>query len=243
MSVLAPKEVDEYILETEERIIRVRQHWAVMLSPLLQTIAVFLLLIIAERNLPDSVVLDNLFFYTALVVVVRFAFIVAFWWVERVVVTNKRVVRAQGIITHKVGMMPLGKVTDLTYERTLTGRSLGYGNLIIESAGQNQAFDRIDFLPNPEEIYEAISQLVFGEKKKKEEPKPPPAARPSEDRPPGGPAGGAPAGAGPVTGGFPGGPDGWHAEPGAPQPATQPMPGGPVRAQAEIVDIQPSPRG
>jgi hypothetical protein len=42
---------------------------------------------------------------------------------------------------------------------------LGYGTMIIESAGQIQALNRIDFLPDPEEVYEAISELVFGEKR------------------------------------------------------------------------------
>ncbi len=63
-------------------------------------------------------------------------------------------------------MMPLGKVTDLTFERSLGGRMLGYGTLIVESAGQIQALNRIDYMPRPEEIYEALSELVFGEKGK-----------------------------------------------------------------------------
>ena len=42
---------------------------------------------------------------------------------------------------------------------------LGYGTLIVESAGQDQAFREIDYIPRPEEIYEALSELlVFGEK-------------------------------------------------------------------------------
>jgi uncharacterized membrane protein YgcG len=190
----------------------VRQHWAVILSPLLQSVAAVFLLILAERNLPAGEFVDNLTFYTALVIVLRFAFIVALWWVERVVITDKRVLRSQGIITHKIGMMPLGKVTDLTYERTLTGRTLGYGHLIIESAGQAQAFDRINFLPKPYEVYEAISQLVFGEKGSKPPPKPPPspadAAGPGPGSGGGGPGDGGPGGGGPRGGGDGGGPAG-----------------------------------
>jgi hypothetical protein len=73
---------------------------------------------------------------------------------------------AAGFIVHKVGMMPLSKVTDLTFERSIGGRILGYGTLIVESAGQIQALNRIDFMPRPEEVYEALSELVFGEKGK-----------------------------------------------------------------------------
>lgn len=163
--MLAPRDIDEYVLPTERRVIRVRQHWAVMLNPILQSAAVLLLVVLAERYLGDSVFLDNLFFYTGLVVVVRFTIMVMLWWVERFVITDKRVMLAKGIITHNVGMMPLQKVTDLTFERTLTGRLMGYGTIVIESAGQIQALNRIEFIPRPEEIYEAVSELVFGEKR------------------------------------------------------------------------------
>ncbi len=61
-------------------------------------------------------------------------------------------------------MMPLSKVTDLTFQRSLGGRLLGYGTVIVESAGQNQAFEKIKYVPRPEEVYEAISELVFGDK-------------------------------------------------------------------------------
>ena len=45
--MLAPREIDEYLLPTERRVIRVRQHWAVMLKNVLQTGAFLLLMVIA----------------------------------------------------------------------------------------------------------------------------------------------------------------------------------------------------
>ena len=181
--MLAPREIDEYLLPTERRVIRVRQHWAVMLKNVLQTGLFLLLMVIAERYVPDSseclalserneelplscAIVDNLTFYLALVAVLRFTVMTILWWIERIVITDKRVMLAQGIIVHNVGMMPLGKVTDLTFQRSLGGRMLGYGTLVVESAGQIQALNRIDYLPRPEEIYEALSELVFGEKGK-----------------------------------------------------------------------------
>ncbi len=164
--MLAPREIDEYLLPTERRVIRVRQHWAVMLKDLILTGLFLLVLVVAERSLPDSVLIDNITFYLALVAVLRFTVLTILWWVERIVITDKRVMLAQGIIVHNVGMMPLGKVTDLTFQRTVGGRMLGYGTLIVESAGQIQALNKIDYMPRPEEVYEALSELVFGEKGK-----------------------------------------------------------------------------
>jgi uncharacterized membrane protein YdbT with pleckstrin-like domain len=179
--VLAPREIDEYLLPTERRVIRVRQHWAVMYKHIVQTAVFVLAMVLTERYLDGALgggsasdgslaigerVVDSLTFYLSLVAVARFTINTILWWIERIVITDKRVMLAQGIITHKVGMMPLGKVTDLTFQRSFGGRILGYGTLIVESAGQIQALNRIDYMPRPEEIYEALSELVFGEKGK-----------------------------------------------------------------------------
>jgi uncharacterized membrane protein YdbT with pleckstrin-like domain len=163
--VLAPREVDEYVLPTERRVIRFRRHWVVIVNEVIQATVLMVILMVAAALLPESPVLSNLLWYGGLLVLIKAAYKVSEWWVEKVVITDKRVMLTQGVFTQKVGMMPLGKVTDLTFERTLNGRMFGYGTMIIESAGQIQALNRIDFLPDPEEVYEAISELVFGEKR------------------------------------------------------------------------------
>ncbi|GAA4964353.1 PH domain-containing protein [Pseudonocardia tropica] len=171
--MLAPREIDEYLLPTERRVIRVRQHWAVMVRHIWQT-GLFIIVVIGVEQLLDrpgidpvlDVVIDNLAFYLVVVAVLRYTALSILWWIERIVITDKRVMIAQGIIVHNVGMMPLGKVTDLTFQRSLSGRMLGYGTMVVESAGQIQALNRIDYMPRPEEIYEALSELVFGEKGK-----------------------------------------------------------------------------
>ena len=162
--MLAPREIDEYLLPTERRVIRVRQHWAVMAKDLVQTGLFLLLLVVIQAYFPSSALIDNLTFYLALAAVVRFTVKTILWWIERIVITDKRVMLARGLLTHKLAMMPLSKVTDLTFERSLNGRMLGYGSIVVESAGQVQGLDRIDYMPRPEEIYEALSELIFGEK-------------------------------------------------------------------------------
>jgi uncharacterized membrane protein YdbT with pleckstrin-like domain len=163
--VLAPREVDEYVLPTERRVIRVRQHGIVLFADVVQSALVLSALILIDTYAPHTMIIDNLTWYAGLVVVFRLSVLVALWWVERIVITDKRVMLSQGILTHNVGMMPLGKVTDLTFQRTLWGRILGYGTMVIESAGQIQALNQIDYMPRPEEIYEAIAELIFGDKK------------------------------------------------------------------------------
>src|SRR5258708_7753988 len=168
--MFAPRDPDEYLLDTERRVIRIRRHWAVLLWDTFEAAALLAVCVLVSYLLPPSLwVVQNILWYVALLVVLRFAYAVVQWWAERLVVTDKRFVLTKGVITTKVLMMPITKVTDLTYERPGWGRVLGYGTMVVESAGQIQALNRIDYLPRPEEFYDTISELVFGDKQKQAE--------------------------------------------------------------------------
>ena len=166
--MLAPREIDEYLLPTERRVIRLRRHWATVLVYLVQTVLALVIAFLLSYLFGDSGtyawLIQNVLGYAALFALLRFTFYLVEWWVERIVVTDKRFMLTTGIFTTKVAMMPVSKITDMTYERSLLGRMLGYGTMILESAGQIQALNRIEFLPRPEEVFDAISELVFGDK-------------------------------------------------------------------------------
>jgi uncharacterized membrane protein YdbT with pleckstrin-like domain len=168
--MFAPRDPDEYLLDTERRVIRIRRHWAVLLWDTFEAAALLAVCVLVSYLLPPALYIgQNLLWYVALLVVLRFAYQVMEWWVERLVVTDKRFVMTTGVFTTKVLMMPISKVTDLSYVRTATGRMMGYGTMVVESAGQIQALNRIDYLPRPEEFYDTISELVFGDKQKQAE--------------------------------------------------------------------------
>jgi membrane protein YdbS with pleckstrin-like domain len=163
--MFAPRDSDEYLLETERRVIRVRLHWASLAWDIFEAVALLAVAMMVSYIAPQSWwLLHNVLWYAALFVVLRFAYVVLLWWVERIVVTDKRMMMTTGIITTKVLMMPIGKVTDLTYERPFMGRIFGYGTMVVESAGQIQALNRLEYLPKAEQVYDAISELVFGDK-------------------------------------------------------------------------------
>ncbi|SEF36115.1 PH domain-containing protein [Amycolatopsis pretoriensis] len=168
--MFAPRDPDEYLLDTERRVIRIRRHWAVLLWDTFEAAALLAVCVLVSYLLPPALYIgQNILWYVALIVVLRFAYQVMEWWVERLVVTDKRFVMTTGVFTTKVLMMPISKVTDLSYVRTATGRMMGYGTMVVESAGQIQALNRIDYLPRPEEFYDTISELVFGDKQKQAE--------------------------------------------------------------------------
>jgi len=168
--MFAPRDPDEYLLGSERRVIRVRRHWSCLLWDLLEAAALLAGAIMISSLLPENLgLVQNILWYAALFVLLRLAYFVMEWWVERIVVTDKRFMISSGVFETKVAMMPISKVTDLTYERTVLGRMFGFGTLVVESAGQIQALNKIEYLPQPEEVYDAISELTFGDKKQQAE--------------------------------------------------------------------------
>ncbi|MGH3935190.1 MAG: PH domain-containing protein [Pseudonocardiaceae bacterium] len=158
----------DYLLDpsVERRVIRVRRHWASLLPVLLQTIGVVLVAFLLSQLFADDMwVIQSLLWYLAVAAVVRLIWNALEWWIELVIITNKRFMITSGLIVTKVSMMPITKVTDMSYLRTVGGRLFGYGTLRVESAGQKQDLERVDYLPKPEATFDAISELIFGEKK------------------------------------------------------------------------------
>lgn len=86
---------------------------------------------------------------------------IADWHFDRFILTNKRVMKVNGIITRNVAMMPLLRVTDMKYEQSPLGRILNYGTFVIESAGQDQALRTVPHLPNPNELYLRVVEEMY----------------------------------------------------------------------------------
>ena len=59
------------------------------------------------------------------------------------IVSTRRVLLTSGVIARTVTLLPLRRITDLTWKETLLGQVLGYGTFRFESAGQQQALSEI----------------------------------------------------------------------------------------------------
>jgi uncharacterized membrane protein YdbT with pleckstrin-like domain len=93
---------------------------------------------------------------------VYFLYQFALWWNDLLILTNKRIISVRGLVNRDVNTMPLNKLTDMKYTRTMWGRILGYGIFDVESAGQDQALRHITYVPDSDHIYQEISHLLFG---------------------------------------------------------------------------------
>ena len=160
-----PASVNRYLLPHERQVITVHQHPAVLIMPILETlvglaIAGWLSDALAHGNGTAILVIWILWGLLLLRLVVK----VFEWSVNYFVVTSQRMLLSTGLVTHKVNMMPLSKVTDMSFQRSATGRILGYGEFVVESAGQDQALRNVRFLPYPEQLYLEVCGLIFKDK-------------------------------------------------------------------------------
>lgn len=161
LPALRPRE-DRYLTWHERKVLSVRRHPSVLIRPFLDVLAATVAAVVSSPPWGSKTLSDALWWVT-LALLLRFGWRFWQWSMDHIVVTDKRLFEMSGIISRNVASMPLVKVTDMTYRRTVWGRLLGYGEFIVESAGQEQALSRIDYLPDPDYFYKTLTWLVFGE--------------------------------------------------------------------------------
>ena len=155
--------VSRYLFPTERYRGEWKRHWIHLSTPLLVGIGSTLLLgylagFLTRQDVGGLVTVAVLIW---LGVMGWVAWKVGDWYFDRFILTNKRVMVVNGIITRKVAMMPLLRVTDMKYEQSALGRMLSYGTFVLESAGQDQALREVKHLPNPNELYLRVVEEMY----------------------------------------------------------------------------------
>jgi membrane protein YdbS with pleckstrin-like domain len=159
-----PASVDRYLLpqERSERVITVRKHPAVLIVPIAVTVAGLVgAFLLSATLLSTNAPLRDVVWIIWIGLALNLIWQAVNWAVDYFVVTSQRIMLTSGLFTRKVGMMPLGKVTDMSFQRSFGGQLFGYGEFIIESAGQDQAIRNIDHIPYPEQLYLEVCEMLW----------------------------------------------------------------------------------
>jgi hypothetical protein len=156
-----PKEIRNKLANTEQSIRGGQIHEATMYEPITSTVLGLIAVIVLVPRFNGSPVLVDFLFLGFLTLLGRMAWRWFEWTTTRIFFTGYRIIYVHGIITRQLAMLPIGKVTDMRYDRTPDGMLFGYGKFIIESAGQDQALRVINFVPDPDETYRYIQNLLF----------------------------------------------------------------------------------
>jgi membrane protein YdbS with pleckstrin-like domain len=187
----ASKDVTKYLLPEEKAVVATRRHWAVLIEPTVKFLPVFVVgcwLLLLD---PDNRVSSSAGLIVILGALVYYGLRIGEWWMRTFIVSTRRVLLTSGVIVRTVTLLPLRRITDLTWKETFFGQLLGYGTFRFESAGQQQALSEITFLPGADGLYVRVSRLLFSSDwggaasggDDEGNPEPPPAPRPPQGPP------------------------------------------------------------
>jgi hypothetical protein len=132
---------DSLLTHGEVVIRRERQHWLSLflesrLSVLLWGIALLLLIVVLWRGRSDDIS-TGLSLGAVAVILVGLAFFAWRWWhwrTDEYVITNRRLLKVEGIINKRSADSNLEKINDAVLEVNLIGRIFDYGDLDILTA-------------------------------------------------------------------------------------------------------------
>lgn len=156
-------DVSRYLLDSERVVVAVRRHPAKLLEPVASAVAALLIALWLDPRVPAGLpVVADVVWLAWAAVTARTAWRLLEWRKDWFVATDRRLILTYGLLTRRVAMLPLIKVTDMGYNRTPLGRLLGYGEFVLESAGQEQALHHVRWVPSPDALYRAICRELFG---------------------------------------------------------------------------------
>jgi hypothetical protein len=161
-SARARKDIEKYLLPEEGWEFITQRHPAVLIEPTLKALPVLIAggwLLVYD---PDNRFTSSVGLLVILGALIYYGMRLAEWWMRHFIVTKRRVLLTSGVIVRTVTLLPLRRITDLTWQETLGGQLLGYGTFRFESAGQDQALRHLTYVPKAQEVYRDISALLFG---------------------------------------------------------------------------------
>jgi uncharacterized membrane protein YdbT with pleckstrin-like domain len=155
------------ILDDGEQVVRsLRPHWRRIALPVALLPLVVGLASYGWFKLPDDAARQGLRW--AILVV---ALAILLWWTvrpvllwlsTRYVVTDRRVLMRHGVLSRSGRDIPLTRINDVSFSRTLVERFFGSGTLIVESAGDRGQV-RLADVPQVEAVQRDIYRLVEDE--------------------------------------------------------------------------------
>ena len=154
-------DVGRYLLRDEDEVVvdEVRRHWVVYVLPVaelwLAVVLMFIGTFVIEPADPGG-----------WLVLVGLGLCLHASWVtirerrECFVVTNMRVFRIKGVFSQTLATMPLSRILDITVDKPVVGRILGFGHLTFESAAQDQGLREIRYVGRPDQRDLKIQRVV-----------------------------------------------------------------------------------
>jgi PH (Pleckstrin Homology) domain-containing protein/putative oligomerization/nucleic acid binding protein len=152
-----PRYADRLLADGERPVLRTRQH---AIAPIIEgrnawgILIASLVLIVVNTNLSPGLARDLIGYLADILLVIAIlwlAFVFANWYAQDYMVTNRRVLKVEGIVRKRSADSSLEKINDAVLEQSLLGRMLGYGDLEILTAAETSV-DHYTYLSNAQQF-------------------------------------------------------------------------------------------
>ena len=146
-----PRYADTLLSDGERIVLRTRQHWFATIVDGRVPWALFvvgLALLWVTALMGPGGIRDVLGYGVAAVLIVALAWLAKHYWswsAQDYIVTNRRVLKVEGILNKRSADSSLEKINDAVLEQNLVGRIFGYGDLDILTAA-DEAIDKYRML-------------------------------------------------------------------------------------------------
>ena len=135
-----------------------RPHWKSLIIPALWTVPAIFGAFLNASLTPTGLPRNAVYLILALGWIVIAGVPLLRWWFTRFVLTNERLILRKGIIARSGVEIPLEVINDVIFSQTVFERILGFGDLIIESAGE-QGQSLFSDIPRPEDFQSELYRV------------------------------------------------------------------------------------
>ena len=154
-------EIDRLLAHDEDLELETRRHVSALYRPLLVlllglTLSIFVAILLNSQF--DLEIVDPIAGALVLLSVLRFGWAVARWNAERVILTDRRVIEATGLLRKRVTSIPLRQVASVSLERRVAGTLQRYGDLHLD-VGEHGGLV-IERIPRVKNVYRRIVELA-----------------------------------------------------------------------------------
>ncbi|SNT34406.1 PH domain-containing protein [Rhodococcoides kyotonense] len=157
---------DDALADEEELLLHHHPHWKMLVLPALTFIVItavagFTVGVVGARleGTGSTVALIVTGVIWAVVVGWRCVAPLISWQCTHFIVTDRRVLVRQGVITHSGIDIPMGRISNVQFRHGLVDRMLGTGTLIIASASDDPL--EFDDIPRVQRVHSLLYQQVF----------------------------------------------------------------------------------
>ncbi|GAA2518192.1 PH domain-containing protein [Rarobacter incanus] len=156
--------ISRKILGKDERVIlSLRTHAKALIVPVLALLAILAVAALAVMVVPDSWRPWSYWVIgiaAALGVVAWFVLPFLRWSTSTYTLTDRRIITRRGILNKTGHDVPLSRINNVTYDRSITDRVLGCGTLVFTTAAEEPL--RLPDVPKVERVHVIVTELLFG---------------------------------------------------------------------------------